>query len=422
MKINRVIQIPIKPNEKTGETRKEAARLWNNLVKLHKYIRRRGAKNPGIWLWPGCNDFEKHFRGKYYLHSQTVQAIIQKFFANIATIRRLRKSGNGKARYPHRFKPFFNPIFKGQSVKVFGNRIRIPLGNRQYLWFTIPDTDGRIVQVELGYNRLYITVQKEIQVPVQTSDKAAGLDFGIIHTAVVTDGVNSIAIVGRGIRSIKQGHARNLAKLNKKIAKTEKGSKRRKKLLRKKYELIDRKNNLIRNALHQTSRIIVNFCADNNVAVLVAGDLAGINSNTKGKRRRRNNQEIGLMEFGTLYRYLEYKLAEQGIRLVKISEAYTSQTCPACGNRKKVSGRVYKCRCGFCAPRDAVGAHNIRNLYVNDSIVQGFSVPSKSLKYLRPIRIKACAKSCGRSSLPVTPAEVAWEKSIRPAFVQASLF
>ena len=42
------------------------------------------------------------------------------------------------------------------------------------------------------------------------------------------------------------------------------------------------------------------------------------------------------MEFGTLYKYLECKLDEQGIKLAKISEA---QTCSACGKRKKVSGR-----------------------------------------------------------------------------------
>ena len=59
--------------------RREAARLWNDMVRLHKFIRKRR------WKWPFAGDFEKHFKGKYKLHSQTIQALIKKFFANIET-------------------------------------------------------------------------------------------------------------------------------------------------------------------------------------------------------------------------------------------------------------------------------------------------------------------------------------------------
>ena len=50
-----------------------------------------------------------------------------------------------------------------------------------------------------------------------------------------------------------------------------------------------------------------------------------------------------------------------------ISEEYTSQTCPNCGNRYKPSGRNYSwVVCGFEAHRDAVGAYNIRTKYVSE--------------------------------------------------------
>ncbi|WP_127355970.1 zinc ribbon domain-containing protein [Actinacidiphila soli] len=45
-----------------------------------------------------------------------------------------------------------------------------------------------------------------------------------------------------------------------------------------------------------------------------------------------------------------------------ISEAYSSQTCPACNHRTKVRGREYVCKntiCGFRLHRDAVGGVNI---------------------------------------------------------------
>ena len=47
-------------------------------------------------------------------------------------------------------------------------------------------------------------------------------------------------------------------------------------------------------------------------------------------------------------------------------EAYTSQTCPACGERHKPTGREYRCKCGFRYHRDGVGSWNIRAKYLGD--------------------------------------------------------
>ena len=53
-----------------------------------------------------------------------------------------------------------------------------------------------------------------------------------------------------------------------------------------------------------------------------------------------------------------------GIKVVQIDEAYTSQTCPRCGNRKKPTNRNYTCACGLKYHRDGVGAINIRQKYL----------------------------------------------------------
>lgn len=403
IKTNKVIIVPIKMNQLAVEARRESGRLWSDIVKCHKIIRRASFVLGDI-KWPKVGDFEKQFKNIYSLHSQTVQALIQKFFSNIDTALTNRKNGDTKARLPYKSKKYFNPIFKGQSIKQFGNRIRLPLKNKNYLWYTIPEIAGKIVQAELGFNKLFVTVQNEIDVPEKATEKIASLDFGIIHTAVITDGINSLGVVGRGIRSIKQGHAKTLAEISRKISKTKKGSMRRKFLLKTKYKIINRKENLLRNALHHVSRIIVNFCVENNISLLVIGELENINKNMKRKRRRQCNQEIGQMEFGTLFKYLEYKLKEKGIEIKKISEAYTSKTCPRCGYINKPSGRRYKCKdCNYIGIRDLIGAYNIRNLYINDEIRHDFSIPPKSLKYLRPIQMV----SVGRSSKPVAPAKVA---------------
>ena len=403
MTIQRVCTVPVNPG-KSFDIRKECGRLWSDISRLHNFIRKRSINNPGFWKWPLCNSFEKHFKGKYNLHSQTVQGIIQKFFANIKTALIERKNGNRKMRLPYKPKFFFNPIFKGQSIKRFNNRIRLPVKNRKYLWFNIPDIDGEIVQAELGFDKLYLTIKRTIDFPDNTSEKVAAVDVGLIHTAVITDGINSLAVVGRGIRSIKQGHAKNLAKLSKLISKTKPSSIRRKKLLKAKRRLVNRTKNLIRNALHHVSRHIVKFCVKHNIGTVVVGDISKININNRKRRRKQCNQEIGKIEFGTLFKYLKYKLEEQGIELEKVSEEYTSQTCPVCGILNKPCKRKYKCRhCGYTGIRDLVGASNIRNMFINNIIKHNFSVPDNNLKYLRPVRIK----SVGRSSMPQAQAKVA---------------
>ena len=66
----------------SSEACAEAARLWNRMVKLHVWFRRK--RKP----WPSPRDFERHFKGRFLLHSQTIQALIQRFFANITITRK----------------------------------------------------------------------------------------------------------------------------------------------------------------------------------------------------------------------------------------------------------------------------------------------------------------------------------------------
>ncbi len=76
------------------------------------------------------------------------------------------------------------------------------------------------------------------------------------------------------------------------------------------------------------------------------------------------NQRIHQMPTGKVRFYLTYKLERLGIAVKLQNESFTSQTCPACGSRKKPNGRQYLCVCGFRSHRDAVGSFNIRAKYL----------------------------------------------------------
>lgn len=68
--------------------------------------------------------------------------------------------------------------------------------------------------------------------------------------------------------------------------------------------------------------------------------------------------------WGMFTTFLDYKLKEQGKRLIKIDKWFPStKMCSSCGNQKEMpmSERVYNCSCGSILDRDYNSALNIKN-------------------------------------------------------------
>lgn len=216
----------------------------------------------------------------------------------------------------------------------------------------------------------------------------AAIDPGIIHLGVVTDGSETLAVVGRGLRSVIQGHNRKKAALTGRLNRCRKGSRRWRKLKSSLRRSARRRDRIQRNLLHHAANAVAGFCAGRGIGTLAVGDTAELNRGKRGRSSRRNNQANGNNPLGQFYRYLEYKLGRIGCVLDRVNEAHTSRTCPACEHRHKPAGRVYRCRCGFAAPRDMTGAFNILNKYRNGRIEPGRHVPAGSIKYLRPAQLR----------------------------------
>lgn len=386
----RVIKINIGENTRQhGEARRESARLWNRLVILHKYCRKRH------WPWPGKHQLQAHFKGRFKLHSQSIQGIIDKFSANIDSTRSKRKEGDKKARYPWRDQKRYQVVpWKGQSIKRKGNRLTLPMGrNSKPIRIKVPDEipSGKIVGVELGFRELRITLKEPIKAAASAGANTVAGDPGIIHQMMLTDGKASTAIVGRGLRSLIQGKNRALAFYSAELSKTKKGSRKNRKLRRSKARMLAQFERRQRNLLHHSANKILDFCVEREAGTLVVGDIANIAKNKRKKNSRQSNQENSNSPIGKLYQYLAYKGKLRGVELVKINEAYTSQTCPVCGHRHKPTGRIYRCKsktCDFIGVRDEVGAANILNKHLHDGKIEKNTIlPSGKVKYLRPVKL-----------------------------------
>ena len=392
MSITTVSKINIgHPTVLQTQLREESARLWRDMVKLHKYIRKRR------WAWPYSGDFEKHFKGKYALHSQTIQALIKKFLANIDTTTEKRRNGDKRARYPYRDKKRFQVVmYKASAIRVRGNRIIFSNGKGQpKLVIKLPKhvQQGTIVGAELGFRELRLTIKHVSNSQESAGDNTVAADLGVIHLAAMTDGQYAQVIVGRGLRALVQYRNKKLAHYSRLMSQCKKGSRKHRKLRTAKARMLSQNDNQQRNLLHHASRQMIDYCVERKAGTLVVGDCINMSKHARKKKKgsRRSNQMNSGNPLGQLLTYLRYKGKEKGVEIALINEAYTSQTCPKCGHRHKPSGRIYRCtnsECDFIGIRDIVGASNILNKYLNETIKANQILVPEKAKYRRPVKIR----------------------------------
>jgi len=112
---------------------------------------------------------------------------------------------------------------------------------------------------------------------------------------------------------------------------------------------------IVNHELHKISKAIVQEAKETK-STIILGKLKGIRKNNKG---RRGNRKLNSFPFYKLSNYIRYKAEWLGIPVVRVSEAYTSQTCSICGGRGERHNGLFKCSCGAELNADYNGAKNI---------------------------------------------------------------
>ena len=240
-----------------------------------------------------------------------------------------------------------------------------------------------VVEIELvSRDKLYLTIkykEPKTNMDIKTNNVAA-IDLGEIHSiSSIDNNGNAIIITGRKIRSLKRFQNKERGKLSSKRTHTTKGSKQYKKYTHAIYKLSQKTEKQILDCVHKISKLYLDYCIENGISKVYYGDLDSCTRNTKGRTNKLVGQKLNDWCYGLLTLQLENKLSRYGIELVKVSEAYSSQTCPHCGHRHKLTNRNYECQCGYTQHRDLVGAMNILNFNEKDIHIERYN----NLKYLR---------------------------------------
>ena len=381
MKSVRTQRLKIESQSIFSEINTASAAVWNqccDLMTMYQWHRGYLHAHHDFYIGKDCEGWiDKKLSKSHPLHSQSRQAVRESYFKSWKSYAVLKKTGGiQKPKPPNKRKTYRTTRWKTSAItfvegSLFGKRLHLSMGkDRPVLDIPLPSSfnlsnSHHIATIDLVYHHghweLHFTYNQSIE-PPERSSGVVGVDIGEIHPIVSHDGQHTEIYNGRYIRSLYRHRNKVLAEFNQAISRCKRHSKRWWKLIRRKWKRIRKIDAQIKDALHKHTTKFISLCQERGIGTIVLGDLTGIRKNIDyGKRA---NQKLHQWAFGKVTELITYKAKCVGITVKQIDEAYTSQTCPQCGNRKKPTNRNYTCPCGFKYHRDGVGAINIRQKYL----------------------------------------------------------
>ena len=259
-----------RPSATIREGQREAARVWMVCRDIHREARQQHGP------WPNRDVPQKATKGRFALHSQSVQMGTHAFLANGDTAQKLRNQGRTEIRYPYKDKHLYPLMWSAQAMHREERRMVLSMGRgRPSLIVPKPAwlTEKRActivwngVRQELHICIAHDTKERPL---LESTYKHATVDLGQIHqAAVVTNTGEALAVSGRGIRSLKRLHSKQLGAIQKKRSRCQKGSRRWRKLGRTRAKRTLRCKRQVRDLRHKGTRQVGDFCKERGIEAL----------------------------------------------------------------------------------------------------------------------------------------------------------
>jgi putative transposase len=354
--MKKAVKVRIYPSDEQKEALSKAfgcARwFWNNsLAETNRLYKETGK---GL-SQQGMNDrlpgLKKEFEWLAEPYSQVLQSVslnLSRAFINFF---------EGRSKFPNfKSKVGKQSIQYPQNVKITDEGLKLPkLGVISAKIHRVLDGKLKTVTVSMTPSGKYFaSLLFDDGAPelVKSSDgKAVGIDLGLTHFAITSDGSKF-----ENPRVLKK-RSKNLKRKQQKLSRKVKGSNTRKKAKRIVARVHERIANTRKDFLHKLSRKIVN---ENQVICV---------ENLAVKNMMKNHKlakAISDASWGEFTRMLEYKAREEGKCYIKVDRFFpSSKTCSVCLNRVgslPLNVRSWQCQsCETKHDRDVNAAINIRD-------------------------------------------------------------
>lgn len=371
--------------------------LSKNLYNACLYRIKNEFNNTGRWI--RYYDLEKEFRlsnntDYYSLPNNSSQQImiildnnLKSYFRALKSFKKSKTSFTGCPEFPH-----FKHKTKGRNIIVFtanqfklrDNKIYFPKKSGITPIKTKINFNTKIHQVRIipKNNSYVIEVIYDYQEIIKDkNNNYLSIDLGINNLAAcVTTNGNPFIINGRPLKSINQYYNKKKAYYQSKLGFyiNKKGEKQQFNKSNRLTSLTNKRNNKITDYMHKSSKLVINYCKENNIDNIVVGKNIGWKQEINiGKK---NNQNFVQIPFNKFESYLCYKGLKEGINVVLREESYTSKASaldldfiPTYGDKVtgKFSGNrikrgLYKTSKGILLNSDINGSVNILRKEIGD--------------------------------------------------------
>ena len=375
-----------------------ASKLWNvcNYERQHY-------KETGLVQYPDWYYQKKaHKEDLWYkqLPSQSAQEVCKLLDKAWKSFYALKRSGGIESPRPPRFKQDGIPITYMQMGIVHERdtekvRLSLPKALKKYMEGTYQihenflflenkifrDMDQikqlRIYPPEKGICNLIVVYEVPDPEELPQNGHELAIDLGLHNLMTCYDSGNGKTfILGRKYLEIERYFQKEIARVQAQWygQQSKKGVKHpvTSKHIRKLYK---RKQNSVTDYLHKVTRYLAEYCREQGVTCVVAGDIRNIRK--EKDLGHRTNQKFHSLPYNRIYLMLEYKLKLYGIRFVRQEESYSSQCSPLSPEvgrkyaepcKRKQRGLYRDGKQNYNA--DAVGAYNILRKYLSVSGVK----------------------------------------------------
>ncbi len=221
------------------------------------------------------------------------------------------------------------------SIWSVGGRLKgIPFicHNRNYL----PYIKG---EADLIYKKGKFYLFQTVDVPdekVKDVEEFIGVDFGLTDIVNTSEGVSHSA---EWLNSYREHRQKVRSSIQTKADTSKRSTKRNCRKLSKRLSGKERTTATIIN--HTISKSIVNLAKQQRKGISIE-DLTGIRFTSK-KRNKAFRSKLGKWNFHQLRTFLEYKSLLEGVKLIVVEPAYTSQTCHICKHIGVRTNKEFQC-------------------------------------------------------------------------------
>ena len=362
---------------------RESNHLYNCTVYLARQLYfKTGKYSNGRWLSTQMKN-NRHMKALYTSAAQQTCISVGEAFKGYRELLKLWNRGElpNKPKVPNYRKSggLFQISYPKRWLKLTDKGVRVPMGTACKVWFGLKEVFipfpsnldwAAVKELQIvpraGYFDAVWVCQGVKPAPVDLDyNKALSIDHGIDNWLTCTPSKGqSFIIDGKHLKSINQLYNKRVASI-----KTGKAQGFWCNLLDR---LTTKRNRQMRDAVNKAARMVVNYCLENRIGVVVFGWNKG--QKNAANMGRKTNQKFVQIPTAKLKNRIAQLCELYGIEFVEQEESYTSKASaldldviPVFGEKPegwKPSGRrvkrgLYKSADGTCINADGNGAWNI---------------------------------------------------------------